>query len=112
MFPFVFAAMDILSALTELKRTPIAVISAGVTSILDMPRTRVFGTYPFIPKNHKKPHKFTHYMIKCNFSQWYRTPKEFMLLLIRMMNFLHFSQKLVAVRYEHALYRTLSSYAQ
>lgn len=33
------AAMDISSDLTELGRTPVAVISAGVKSILDIPRT-------------------------------------------------------------------------
>jgi len=33
------AAMDVSSDLTELGRTPIAVISAGVKSILDIPRT-------------------------------------------------------------------------
>lgn len=31
--------MDISSDLTELGRTPVAVISAGVKSILDIPRT-------------------------------------------------------------------------
>ena len=35
----VYAAMDISSDLTELGRTPVAVISAGVKSILDIPRT-------------------------------------------------------------------------
>ena len=34
-----FAAMDISSDLTELGRTPVAVVSAGVKSILDIPRT-------------------------------------------------------------------------
>ena len=34
-----FAAMDVSSDLTELGRTPVAVISAGVKSILDIPRT-------------------------------------------------------------------------
>lgn len=38
-FYFPFAAMDISSDLTELGRTPVAVISAGVKSILDVPRT-------------------------------------------------------------------------
>jgi hypothetical protein len=39
-FSHVFlAAMDISSDLTELGRTPVAVISAGVKSILDIPRT-------------------------------------------------------------------------
>jgi pseudouridine-5'-phosphate glycosidase len=33
------AAMDVSSDLTELGRTPVAVISAGVKSILDIPRT-------------------------------------------------------------------------
>lgn len=36
---FSFAAMDISSDLTELGKTPVAVISAGVKSILDIPRT-------------------------------------------------------------------------
>lgn len=33
------AALDISSDLTELGRTPVAVISAGIKSILDIPRT-------------------------------------------------------------------------
>lgn len=36
---FQSAAMDISSDLTELGRTPVAVVSAGVKSILDIPRT-------------------------------------------------------------------------
>ena len=38
-FDVFFSAMDISSDLTELGRTPVAVISAGVKSILDIPRT-------------------------------------------------------------------------
>ena len=38
-FQLPFSAMDISSDLTELGRTPVAVISAGVKSILDIPRT-------------------------------------------------------------------------
>lgn len=34
-----FSAMDISSDLTEFGRTPVAVISAGAKSILDIPRT-------------------------------------------------------------------------
>ncbi|RVW76048.1 putative ribonuclease H protein [Vitis vinifera] len=59
--------MDISSDLTELGRTPVAVISAGVKSILDIPRTL-------------------------------EKLKEYVLLLIRLMNFQHFSQKKVAAR--------------
>lgn len=36
---FIWAAMDISSDITELGRTPVAVICAGVKSILDIPRT-------------------------------------------------------------------------
>lgn len=36
---FLPAALDISSDLTELGKTPVAVISAGVKSILDIPRT-------------------------------------------------------------------------
>lgn len=38
-FIFLWAAMDVSSDLTHLGRTPIAVICAGVKSILDIPRT-------------------------------------------------------------------------
>lgn len=39
------AAMDISSDLTALGRTPIAVISAGVKSILDIPKTLEYLVY-------------------------------------------------------------------
>lgn len=45
---FSFAAMDISSDLTELGRTPVAVISAGVKSILDIPRTLEYLVLPML----------------------------------------------------------------
>lgn len=42
------SAMDISSDLTELGRTPVAVISAGVKSILDIPRTLEYLVYTFV----------------------------------------------------------------
>ena len=41
--------MDISSDLTELGKTPVAVISAGVKSILDIPRTLEYLVlFPFV----------------------------------------------------------------
>ena len=52
---FSFAAMDISSDLTELGRTPVAVISAGVKSILDIPRTLEYLVFILLPpKHHEK----------------------------------------------------------
>lgn len=39
--------MDISSDLTALGRTPVAVISAGVKSILDIPKTLEYLVYTF-----------------------------------------------------------------
>lgn len=39
------AAMDISSDLTALGRTPIAVVSAGIKSILDIPKTLEYLVY-------------------------------------------------------------------
>lgn len=39
--------MDISSDLTELGKTPVAVISAGVKSILDIPRTLEYLVFSF-----------------------------------------------------------------
>ncbi|CAN1250587.1 Pseudouridine-5'-phosphate glycosidase [Linum perenne] len=67
--------MDVSSDLTELGRTPVAVISAGVKSILDIPKT-------------------LEYLI--------RKHKEYVSLVIRLMSSLLFSQTQVAVRYRLA----------
>ena len=39
------STMDVSADLTELSRTPIAVVSAGVKSILDIPRTLEVGAH-------------------------------------------------------------------
>lgn len=44
--------MDISSDLTELGRTPVAVISAGVKSILDIPRTLEYLVFIILPLEH------------------------------------------------------------
>jgi pseudouridine-5'-phosphate glycosidase len=41
--------MDISSDLTELGKTPVTVISAGVKSILDIPRTLEYLVLPITP---------------------------------------------------------------
>ncbi|TXG73244.1 hypothetical protein EZV62_001823 [Acer yangbiense] len=62
-FDVFFAAMDISSDLTELGRTPVAVISAGVKSILDIPRTLEYletqGVCVAAYKTHEFPAFFT-----------------------------------------------------
>lgn len=57
--------MDISSDLTELGRTPVAVISAGVKSILDIPRTLEYLVYKIYMYSQRKMVSIDQLCFKC-----------------------------------------------
>lgn len=57
--------MDISSDLTELGRTPVAVISAGVKSILDIPRTLEYLVYNTTSILKEKWFQSINYVLSC-----------------------------------------------
>lgn len=98
--------MDVSSDLIEFGRTPVAVISAGPKSILDIPRTLEYLVLQLFSQqilvlascnciSYNLPRKTNFCLMELQF----RKLRESVLLLMALMSFQLFSLKKVAVRY-------------
>lgn len=94
--------MDISSDLTELGRTPVAVICAGVKSILDIPRTLEYLVPNYFCVDNNITEIILHALSIAAYIHCFilnRKHRESALLLTRPTSFLPFSQSQVAARY-------------